>query len=77
MFIISAKRVLDGGVEPEQVAADYDLDLADVSRALTYYYDHSDEIRKIRQRQTIPPKELRVFRSPEEFEQRETTQKQT
>lgn len=67
------KRVLDGGINPEQVAAEYHLDLADVYRAITYYYyyDHPDEIRAIRQQQTIPPEELQVFRSPEEFERRE------
>lgn len=65
------KRVLDGEVNPEQVAAEYDLDLADVYRAITYYYDHPDEIREVRQQQTTPPEELQVFRSPEEFERRE------
>lgn len=49
-----AKWVLDTGVAPAQVAADYDLDLADVYRALTYYYNHSDEMRAVRkQRQSI------------------------
>lgn len=71
------KRVLDGGVNPEQVAAEYDLDLADVYRAITYYYDHPEEIREIRQQQTTPPEELRVFRSPEAFERRENTPTET
>jgi uncharacterized protein (DUF433 family) len=70
------KRVLDGGIVPEQVAAEYDLDLADVYRALTYYYEHPDEIREIQQQRTTPPEELRVFRNPEEFERQEATRKE-
>ncbi len=30
------------------MASDYDLSLADVHRALTYYYDHPEEMRRIR-----------------------------
>lgn len=63
------KRVLEDGTDPAQVAADYDLDLADIHRALTYYYDHPDEIRDVRERLTTPPDDLQVFRSPEEFKQ--------
>lgn len=64
------KRVLDGDVNLEQVVAEYNLDLADVYRATTYYYDHPDEIRGIRQQQTTLPEELQGFRSHEEFERR-------
>jgi len=42
-----AKRVVDAGESPEQVAADYDLAIADVYRALTYYYDNRDEMREV------------------------------
>jgi len=50
-----AKRVLDAGESPEQVAADYDIDIADVYRALVYYYDHVAEMRQIRaERQSVP-----------------------
>jgi uncharacterized protein (DUF433 family) len=45
-----ASRVLDDGETPAEVAADYDLELADVYRALAYYYDHPDEMREWRQR---------------------------
>lgn len=38
--------MIDAGVSPVQVAVDYDLDIADVYRALTYYYDHPDEIQE-------------------------------
>ena len=62
-----AKRVLDAGESPEQVAADYDLAIADVYRALVYYYDHADEMRKIQaQRQSVPD-ELSVVRGPEDL----------
>lgn len=47
-----AERVLDAGASPADVAADYDLDLADVHRALTYYYDNLDEMRTVRERRT-------------------------
>lgn len=40
--------VKDGGDSPETVADTFDLDLADVYRALAYYYDHPDEMRAIR-----------------------------
>lgn len=45
-----ATRVLDRGDEPEEVAAEFDLDLADVYRALAYYYDHPEEMREWRRR---------------------------
>jgi uncharacterized protein (DUF433 family) len=70
-----AGRVIDGDVTPPQVAADYDLDLADVYRALTYYYDHPDEIRAVRNRRTTPPDGMRVVRGPEDFERRETPER--
>jgi uncharacterized protein (DUF433 family) len=43
-----AGRVLDDEESPAVVAADYDLSLADVHRALAYYYDHPDEMQRIR-----------------------------
>jgi uncharacterized protein (DUF433 family) len=43
-----ARRVIDGDEEPAVVASDYDLSLADVHRALTYYYDHPEKMRQIR-----------------------------
>ena len=42
-----ATRVLDDET-PEEVAADFDLDVADVYRALAYYYDHPEEMRALR-----------------------------
>lgn len=35
---------------PETVATEFDLDMADVYRALAYYYDHTDEMAEWRAR---------------------------
>lgn len=64
-----AKRVIDADDSPERVAADYDLDIADVHRALTYYYDHPDEMRTVAARQVSVPDELRVLRGPEDLDE--------
>ena len=45
-----AARVVDKGEHPENVAADYDLDLAAVHHALAYYYDHPDEMQEWREK---------------------------
>jgi len=47
------EQVEERGLSPRTVADRYDLDVADVYRALTYYYDHPEEMRTIeRQRQS-------------------------
>lgn len=50
---LSVLRIYDlvkgRGDSPETVASTFDLDLADVYRALAYYYDHPDEMRAIRE----------------------------
>jgi uncharacterized protein (DUF433 family) len=43
------ERVEGRGLEPQTVADRHDLDVADVYRALAYYYDHPDEMAKIEQ----------------------------
>lgn len=48
--VIHVKERLDAGDEPAQIAADYDLDLADVYGALAYYYDNPEEMDEIEQR---------------------------
>lgn len=63
-----ATRVLDAGDSPEQVAADYDIDIADVYRALVYYYDHVDEMRQIQAERQSPPPELSVVHGPEDLD---------
>ena len=63
-----AKRVIDAGEAPEQVAADYDLDIADVHRALAYYYDHPEEMRAVQADRRTVPDGLSVVRGPDDLE---------
>lgn len=66
-----ATRVLDGGEPAASVAADYDLDLGDVHRALAYYYDHPDEMREWRRRKREAAERARDDQpDPEEFKRR-------
>jgi uncharacterized protein (DUF433 family) len=44
------ERVEDAGIDAEAVADRYDLALADVYRALTYYYDHPEEMAAVERR---------------------------
>lgn len=40
---------IDGrGIDPKTLAAEHDIDVADVYRALTYYYDHPEQMAEIR-----------------------------
>lgn len=42
------------GMSPDEIAAEYDLSLADVQAALTYYFDHRAEIdRAIREGEAL------------------------
>lgn len=44
------KEQVEGrGLEPRTVADRHDIDVADVYRALTYYYDNPDEMRAVEQ----------------------------
>lgn len=63
-----AKRVVDTGESPEQVAADYSLDIADVYRALVYYYDNPEEMRRVQAERQSVPDDLTVIRGPEEID---------
>ena len=40
------RRVIDNGEDPHVVAGEYDIQLADLFRALTYYYDNREEFRE-------------------------------
>ena len=63
-----AKRVIDAGESPEQVAADHDLDIADIYRALVYYYDHAEEMRRVQaERQTVSDGRS-VIRGPDDLD---------
>lgn len=63
-----AKRIIDAGESPEQVAADYDLDIVDVYRALVYYYDHPEEMRRIQTQRQSTPDDLTVICGPEDLD---------
>ncbi|PSP34570.1 hypothetical protein BRC64_00615 [Halobacteriales archaeon QH_10_67_22] len=64
-------RVLDGDEAPASVAADFDLDIADVYRAVAYYYDHPDEMREWRRRKRATAETARDEQpDPEEFTRR-------
>jgi uncharacterized protein (DUF433 family) len=66
-----ATRVLDGGEPPADVAVDYDLDVADVYRALAYYYDDPEEMREWRRRKREAGETARESQpDPDEFESR-------
>lgn len=39
-----AERVHEQGMDPETITAEFDIELADIHRALTYYYDNIDEM---------------------------------
>ncbi|WP_136687857.1 DUF433 domain-containing protein [Halorhabdus amylolytica] len=61
-----AKRIIDAGESTEQVAADYDLDIADVYRALVYYYDNPDEMRTVQKRSV--PEDFTVVHGPDDLD---------
>lgn len=63
-----AKRVIDAGESTEQVAADYDLDIADVYRALVYYYDHAEEMRSVAAERESIPDDFDVVRGPDDLD---------
>lgn len=48
--VIHIKERLDAGDDTAQIAADYDIDLADVYHALAYYYDNPEEMDAIEER---------------------------
>lgn len=52
-------RVKDLGMEPEEVAEEYELDVADVYHALAYYYEHEDEMEAVRARRERDLAEIR------------------
>lgn len=62
-----AHRVIDAGEPPARVAAEYDIDLADVHRALAYYYDHPDEMRQVQSQRRAVPDDRRVVEGPHDI----------
>lgn len=63
-----ASRVVDGGEEPIALAAEYDLDIADVYRALTYYYDNPKKIRQLQAERQSAPDDLAVVHGPDDLD---------
>ena len=63
----SAARVIDGGEASMAVAAEYGLDIADVHRALTYYYDNPDEMRRVQAERQSIPNEATVVHGPDDL----------
>jgi len=60
--------VNEAGHDPEWVASEFDLDLADVYRALAYYYDNVEAMTEVRDRRDRRIRESREEQpSPESF----------
>jgi len=47
------------GMAPETVSSEFDLPLADIYRALAYYYDNIDRMRELRERRYERERRLR------------------
>ncbi len=61
------EQVEERGLGPRTVADRHDLDVADVYRALTYYYDNPKEMRDIeRQRQSAIEEHEHLTTDPED-----------
>jgi uncharacterized protein (DUF433 family) len=46
------RRVEELGLQPAEVAEQYDLDVADVYAALSYYHNNPDEMRRVEKRRS-------------------------
>lgn len=56
------------GMPPEDVATEFDLEMADIYRALAYYYDNIEEMSTWRERREKRLRESRERQpSPDEF----------
>jgi len=53
------ERVEGRGLDPQTVADRFDLDVADVYRALTYYYDHPREMQRLHEERDALTEKLR------------------
>ncbi len=63
-----AEWIHEEGMSPDTIATEFDLDLADVYRALTYYYDNIEEMNEWRRRRNERIQESRERQpSPESF----------
>jgi len=61
------EQIEERGLDARTVADRHDLDVADVYRALTYYYDHPEEMRQVeRQRQSNIEEHAHLTTDPDE-----------
>lgn len=63
------------GLSPDEIAAEYDLSLADIYAALAYYFDHRSEIDQTIEESAAFIEELRQ-RTPSRLRQKLQEQKQ-
>ena len=62
------EQIESRGLDPRTVADRHDLDVADVYRALTYYYDHPKEMRQVEhQRQSAVEEHAHLTTDPDEL----------
>ena len=59
-----AERVITHGQEPEHVADQLHVSLAEVYHALAYYYEHVDEMSEVRDRHRELEAELEAVAQP-------------
>lgn len=60
--------VIHEGQSPSAIATNFDLDVADVYRALTYYYDNIEQMRNLREEQERAVREgIESQPGPEDF----------
>ncbi|MCH7659398.1 MAG: DUF433 domain-containing protein [Euryarchaeota archaeon] len=62
--VLQIKDWTDSGRSPTRIAADYDLDLADVHAALTYYCDRPEEMSEWRATKLRSNESYRSAKSP-------------
>lgn len=61
------RRVIDGEEDPHVVAGEYEVSMADLFRALAYYYDHREELEG-RERETAAARREGERRTRERLE---------
>lgn len=62
--------IQEEGIEPETVAAEFDLELASIYRALAYYYENVEELSTYREQRESRRRESRAEQpTPETVEQ--------
>lgn len=66
--LLIVEWVHEEDLEPETIAAEFDLDMADIHRSLAYYYENIDEMSTWRERRERRIRESRERQpSPDSF----------